>query len=51
MGHPCVLVADYAETRGELVGLLDDVAAIKTARTWRRVRLDCESAEHRVLLG
>ena len=27
MGQPCVLVVDYAETRGELVGLLDDVAA------------------------
>ena len=27
MGQPCVLVVDYAETRAELVGLLDDVAA------------------------
>ena len=27
MGQPCVLVVDYAETRGELAGLLDDVAA------------------------
>ena len=27
MRQPCVLVVDYAETRGELAGLLDDVAA------------------------
>ena len=27
MGQPCVLVVDYAETRAELAGLLDDVAA------------------------
>ncbi len=27
IGQPCVLVVDYAETRGELAGLLDDVAA------------------------
>src|SRR2546421_430159 len=27
LGRPCVLVVDYAETRGELVGLLNDVAA------------------------
>src|SRR2546429_263239 len=27
LGQPCVLVVDYAETRGELVGLLNDVAA------------------------
>ena len=26
VGQPCVLVVDYAETRGELAGLLDDVA-------------------------
>ena len=27
VGQPCVLVVDYAETRSELVGLLNDVAA------------------------
>jgi hypothetical protein len=27
IGQPCVLVVDYAETRGELAGLLDDLAA------------------------
>ena len=27
MGQPCVLVVDYAETRSDLVGLLDEVAA------------------------
>ena len=26
IGQPCVLIVDYAETRGELAGLLDDVA-------------------------
>ena len=27
LGQPCVLMVDYAETRSELVGLLDDVSA------------------------
>ena len=27
MGQPCVLVVDYAETRSDLAGLLDQVAA------------------------
>ena len=42
VGQPCVLVVDYAETRSELVGLVDDMAADREARRcgwccWRAV--------------
>ncbi len=39
LGRLCVLVVDYAETRGELVGLLDDVAADRDGPDLRAVLL------------
>ena len=45
MGQPCVLVVDYAETRGELVGLLDDVAADQDGPDLRVVLLARSAGE------
>ena len=43
--EPCVLVVDYAETRSELVGLLDDVAADEDGPELRVVLLARSAGE------
>ena len=45
MRRPCVLVVDYAETRGELAGLLDDVAADEDGPELRVVLLARSAGE------
>ena len=45
MGQPCVLVVDYAETRRDLVGLLDDVAADRDGPDLRVVLLARSAGE------
>ena len=45
MGQPCVLVVDYAETRTDLVGLLDDVAADQNGPDLRVVLLARSAGE------
>jgi tetratricopeptide (TPR) repeat protein len=45
MGQPCVLVADYVETRSELVGLLDDMAADQDGPDLRVVLLARSAGE------
>ena len=45
MGQPCVLVVDYAETRSDLAGLLDDVAADQDGPDLRVVLLARSAGE------
>ena len=45
IGQPCVLVVDYAETRSDLVGLLDDVAADQDGPDMRVVLLARSAGE------
>ena len=45
MGRPCVLVVDYAETRSDLAGLLDDVAADEDGPDLRVVLLARSAGE------
>ena len=45
VGQPCVLVVDYAETRSELAGMLDDVAADQDGPDLRAVLLARSAGE------
>ena len=45
VGQPCVLVVDYAETRSDLAGLLDDVAADQDGPDLRVVLLARSAGE------
>ena len=45
VGQPCVLVVDYAETRSELVGLLNDVAADQDGPDMRVILLARSAGE------
>jgi len=45
VGQPCVLVVDYAETRSDLAGMLDDVAADQNGPDLRTVLLARSAGE------